>query len=269
MLRQQFDCDAYLHRVGYDEKTAPTVDTLIALHHAQLYTIPFENFDIQLGRTINLESEALFEKLVQRNRGGYCFELNGIFLTALKSLGFDVRALLGRVHTTGTATGRGHQLELITIEGRQWIADVGFGAETPRAPIPLELNQPRIHDGQRIRLVDAGHFGTMLQTEKDDAWIDLYSFDLGHVFPADIEYGNHFTSTHPSSFFVFARVAALPVKNGAVTLFNDTLKTTIAGKERTHKLPEGQAYLNALNGHFGIELDASYDKLRPLPKSAE
>ena len=55
---------------------------------------------------------------------------------ALKSMGFDVRALLGRVHITGTPTGRGHQIELVTIEGKQWIADVGFGADTPRAPIP-------------------------------------------------------------------------------------------------------------------------------------
>lgn len=267
MNKQQFDRDAYLQHVGYVEKTAPTVDTLIALHHAQLYTIPFENFDIQLGRAINLDSEVIFEKLVQKNRGGYCFELNGIFLMALKSMGFDVRALLGRVHITGTPTGRGHQIELITIEGRQWIADVGFGADTPRGPILLELNQSTIHDGQKIRLVDAGHFGIMLQTEKEDEWIDLYSFDLSPVFPADIDQGNHFASTHPSSLFVFARVAALPVEKGVVTLFNNTVKRVIAGNESVQELAEGQAYLDALKNHFGIELDVPYEKLRPLPKT--
>ena len=267
MNQQQFDRDAYLRRIGYDGETAPTVDTLKALHHAQLYTIPFENFDIQLGRGIDLNPETIFEKLVHRRRGGYCFELNGVFLMALKSMGFDVRALLGRVHLTGTPTGRGHQVELITIEGRQWIADVGFGADTPRAPIPLELNHPTTHDGQTVRLIKDDHFGYMLQSLKEEGWIDLYSFDLGYVCPADIDYGNHFTSTHPSSLFVFARVAALPVENGAITLFNNTRKEVVAGKEIAQELPEGQAYLDALKSYFGIELEKPYEQLRSLPES--
>lgn len=266
MNKQQFDQDAYLRRIGCDGKRAPTVDTLKAIHHAQLYTIPFENFDIQLGRGIDLNPETIFEKLVHKRRGGYCFELNGLFLMALKSMGFDTRPLLGRVHITGTPSGRGHQIELITIEGRQWIADVGFGSHTPRAPIPLELNQPQINDGQRIRLVDAGQFSIMLQIEKSDRWINLYSFDLSHVFPADINYGNHYTSTHPNSLFVMARVAALPVENGVVTLFNNTLKKAISRNESVQELTDGQVYLDALKNHFGIELGAPYEKLRPLSK---
>ena len=267
MNKQHFDLDAYLRRIDYDGQTAPTVDTLRALHHAQLYTIPFENFDIQLGRNIDLNPEVIFEKLVHRRRGGYCFELNGLFLMALKSMGFDVRALLGRVHITGTPTGRGHQVELITIEGRQWIADVGFGADTPRVPIPLELNFPTTHDGQTVRLIKDDKFGFILQSLKEEDWIDMYSFDLGYVCPADIAYGNYFTSTHPSSIFVFARVASLPVKNGVVTLLNNTLKRAIAGNERVQELAGSQVYLDALKNHFGIELDASYENLRPLPKS--
>lgn len=261
----QFDRDAYLQRLNFTETISPTVDTLKALHHVQLHTIPFENFDIQLGRGINLEPEALFHKLVHNRRGGYCFELNGLFLMALKAFGFDVRALLGRVHITGTPTGRGHQVELINIQGRQWIADVGFGTDTPRSPIPLELDQPIIHDGQTVRLVNDECFGIMLQALKEDQWIDLYSFDLGHVCPADINYGNHFTSTHLSSVFVFARLAALPVDDGVVTLFNNTLKRMVAGEEETQELAEGQAYLDALKHHFGIDLGVPYEELRPLP----
>ena len=108
----------------------------------------------------------------------------------------------------------------------------------------------------------------MLQTEKDEGWFDLYSFDLGHVCPADIKYGNHYTSTHPDSFFVFARVAALPVEKGVITLVNHTLKKTFAGEDDVQLLAEGQAYLDALKTHFGIELDAPYEELRPLPEDA-
>ena len=259
-----FDLDAYLQRINYTGEIAPTVETLKAIHKAQFYTIPFENFDIQLGRGINLEPEAVFEKLVHKRRGGYCFELNGLFLMALETFGFEVRPLLSRVHITGTPTGRGHQIELVNIQGRQWIADVGFGGETPRIPIPLELNQSTAHDGQQVRLVETEHFGTMLQTLKNNQWIDLYSFDMGYVCQADIEYGNHFTSTHFSSIFTYNRVAALPIEKGAITILNNTLRKTIAGKEKVQVLAEGQAYIDALKIHFGIELEEPYENLRPL-----
>jgi len=262
-----FDRKAYLRRINYAGDTTATWETLKALHHAQLNNMPFENFDIHLGRGVDLSPGAIFKKLVHHSRGGYCFELNGLFLMALKAFGFEVRPLLARVHVTGTPSGRGHQIELVTIDGEQWVADVGFGGDTPRKPIPLELNQPIHHDEQIVRLVDAGDFGIMLQTEKDDKWIDLYSFELSHVFPADIEYGNHYTSTHPNSLFVFARIAALPVEKGVVTLFNNTLKKIVAGNENVQEIAIGSAYLDVLKTEFGIELDAPYEKLRPLPKS--
>ncbi len=266
MTAFEFDRNAYLQRINYSGAIVPTVSALKALHQAQLYTIPFENFDIQLGRGISIAPGAIFDKLVHKMRGGYCFELNGLFLMALNALGFDVRPLLARVHITGTPTGRGHQIELVTLEGEQWIADVGFGASTPRTPIPLAMDRPTNHDGQTVRLVNSDLWGIILQELIDDDWMDLYSFDLSHVCQADIEYGNHFTSTHPSSVFVFARVAALPVEQGVLTLFNNTFKRSISGKDEAVELEEGQPYIDALKSHFGIELDAPYERLRPLPE---
>ena len=264
MATFEFDRDAYLRRINYAGETTPTLSTLQALHHAQLYTIPFENFDIQLGRGIDLAPGAIFDKLVRRMRGGYCFELNGLFLMALQAFGFDVRPLLGRVHITGRPSGRGHQIEMVTIGGTQWIADVGFGAGTPRTPIPLRFDHPTSHEGQTVRLVDSNPWGIMLQALTNDQWMDLYSFDLGHVCQADIDYGNHFTSTHPSSLFVLARVAALPVERGVLTLFDTSFKRSIAGRDEEVALEEGPSYLDALRTYFGIELHAAYDELRPL-----
>ena len=143
-------------------------------------------------------------------------------------IGFDVRALLARVHITGIPSGREHQLELINIDGRLWIADVGFGTDTPRSPIPLNFDQQTDHDRQTTRFVKDDRFGIILQSFREEGWIDLYSFDLGYVCPSDIELGNYYTSTNPSSLFVFARVAALPIENGVVTLFNYVLKKVLA-----------------------------------------
>ena len=258
MSQYKFDCDAYLQRIKYSHQIYPTEKDLKDLHRAQFYTIPFENFDILLGRGVNLEPGQLFNKLVHKRRGGYCFELNGLFLMALRAFGFDACPLLGRVHITGTPSGRGHQLTLITIQGKQWIADVGFGSDTPRTPIALDQRRPVIHDGQKFRLINTTNFGFMAQTFKGGHWENLYSFDLGYVCPADIKYGNHFTSTHPDALFTNARLAALPVQNGGYTLFNNTLKITIGEKETIQELAEGQPYLDALKTYFGIELDAPY-----------
>ncbi len=261
----KFDSEAYLNRINFSGAMDLSVDSLARLHHAQFYAIPFENFDILLGRGIDLDPRVVFNKLVRKKRGGYCFELNGLFLQALKALGFKARALLARVHVTGTPSGRGHQLALICIEGRDWLADVGFGGNSPRSPVPMELDCPVTHEGRTVRLTDGGNFGTMLQTLEAGAWKDLYSFDLGHVFPADIAYGNHYTATSPHSFFTFSRVGARSVPGGEITLLDRTLKITANGRQEVLTLPDSPAYLDAVNTHLGIEIDAPYHQLKPLP----
>jgi N-hydroxyarylamine O-acetyltransferase len=261
---RNFDLEAYLQRIRFCGPTDVSLDTLARLHHAHFHTIPFENFDILLGRGIDLEPQAVFNKLVRKKRGGYCFELNGLFLQALLALGFKARALMARVHLTGTPSGRGHQLELVSIDDRDWLVDVGFGMNSPRGPIPMEWGRPATMGGRTIRLTDGGPFGTMFQTLEEGEWKDLYSFDLEYVFPADITYGNHYTSTHPDTFFTYSRVAGLPFPEGGITLLDRTLKITTNGNEEVQTLPDSPAYLDALKKHFSIEIDASYDDLRPL-----
>jgi N-hydroxyarylamine O-acetyltransferase len=265
MNGHRFDLEAYLRRIDFSGPADVSPDTLGRLHYAHFHNIPFENFDILLGRGIDLAPQAIFEKLVLKKRGGYCFELNGLFLQALQALGFKARALLARVHITGTPSGRGHQLELVSIDGRDWVADVGFGGNSPRRPIPLELDNPVSMEGQTIRLADGGAFGVMLQAFKNGEWQDLYSFDLGLVVPADIAYGNHYTSTHPDTFFTSFRVAMRPIPGGEIRLLNRTLRIVANGKEDVLTLRDDPTYLNAVKTHFGIELDAEYEDLKPMP----
>lgn len=268
MKNTAFEPDSYLARINHSERVQLSETGLAALHRAQVCTIPFENFDILLGRGISLEHANIFEKLVHRARGGYCFELNGLFLMALQSFGFEVRPILARVHRSGTPMGRGHQISLVRLQGREWIADVGFGS--PHLPFPLffEINHVATHNGESFRLIEAEPYGIMLQTLQKDCWQDLYSFDLQHVCPGDILYGNHYTSTHPDSFFTFSRVAALATPSGRITLFNRTLRQFSAGTEQVQELMEGQMYLKALKKYFGIDLDVPYEALPPiLPKN--
>jgi N-hydroxyarylamine O-acetyltransferase len=264
-----FSPDAYLERVRLSAPPKPDENGLETLHRAQAYAIPFENFDILLGRGISLEPAALVDKLVRHRRGGYCFELNSLLLLALEAFGFKARPLLARVHTAGTPTGRGHMLLEVTLKRRRWIADVGFGGPGLRAPIPLAIGRRVRQDGNGFRLIESKPFGTMLQRREDGRWQDLYSFDLGHVVPPDIAYGNHFTSTHPSSFFTFTRVAALPLPEGRITLQNRSLWIRGPHIQTAIEIDEGPGYLAALRKHFGIDLGVPHEALKPLAPTGQ
>lgn len=263
----KFDCDAYLDRIGIQGPIAISEENLELLHRAQAYTIPFENFDILLGRGIDLSLERLFRKIILQPRGGYCFELNGLFLYLLQSLGYQAIPLLARVHTRGEPSGRHHQLSLVTINGREWIADVGFGANSLRAPIPFEPGRIARQDGFEFRLIESPPFGSMLQIFEAGLWQNLYSFDLEHVCAADIESGNHFTSTSPKSFFTWSRVAALPNQSGRVSLNDFNLTVVADGRVTRTELEPGDGYLDRIKECFGIELDEPYAALKPVKQS--
>ncbi len=211
--------------------------------------------------------DALTRKLIQSPRGGYCFELNGLMLAVLKAEGFSVRPLLARVHITGEPTGRGHQISLVNVEGHDWIVDVGVGRFCPRSPILFEHHVETTHLGTPYRIVPH-ELGHMLQLQMKENWQDLYSFDLTPVLDADIDYGNHYTSTHPSSIFTQMRVAVLGHQDGQTIVFNDNL-TKVRG-ERTDRqvLPDDDRYLEILFEETGIFLDAPYEQLPPLFKQA-
>lgn len=259
-----FNKEEYLKRINFNGEVSTDFQFLKSLHRAQHTCIPFENLDIWLGRSIHLDPESIFEKLVRRRRGGYCFELNGLLLMALKAFGFDARPLLGRVHVSGEPTGRSHQVSLVTIKDEKWIVDLGFGAESPPVPIPLVPYQAVSFENQTYRLIESELFGFMLQNKSDAAWKNLYSFDLSHVVDMDIKYGNYYTSTHPDSFFKIARIAALPVKNGLLTLYNFRIKKIINGKEEVILLNDDSSYLSTLEKEFGMKIDAEYKELKPL-----
>lgn len=257
--------ERYLARVGLDRRPATAEGGLHELHRAQLMTIPFENFEIQLGRPVRLGQDDLVDKLVDHRRGGYCFELNGLMLMALHSLGFTARPLLGRVHLREPAGGRTHQVNLVEVGARRWIVDVGFGgAAGPRVPLPLEVDRVTEGPGWAFRLVEREPWGLMMQSRLEDTWRDAYSFDLGHSILADFVVANHYTSTSPASHFVTSRIASLPLADGRVSLADFTVTTHSGPGQSTRELAPGPGYVMALERLFGIELGATYDELRPL-----
>jgi N-hydroxyarylamine O-acetyltransferase len=256
----------YLERIGLTERPKADEEGLKRAHAAQAFSIPFENLDIHLGRIISLRDEDLAAKLIYRKRGGYCFELNGIFCLALKAMGFNVRPVLARVLYGRRVPGaRTHEVLIVTIAGRKWLADVGFGGPGVRLPLPITPDQIEEQCGERYRLQQDPMLGRILRKESRNAVLDLYSFDERELtMDMDIDMANHFTATWPDSIFRLHRMCALPKPWGRVTLEDMQLTIHRDGQSTSRILPPGPSYMDAIAQNFGISLTEVYEDLAPL-----
>jgi N-hydroxyarylamine O-acetyltransferase len=198
------DLDAYFLRIGYAGGHAPTLDTLRRINALHAQAIAFENLDPLLKWPVALDARSLEQKLVRNGRGGYCYEHNLLFSHVLKSLGFKVKELAGRVVwqlAEDAVTPRTHVVLHVEIDGQTYIVDVGFGSCTLTSPLRLETNVAQATPHGAFRLIEAGE-DFVMQVRIRDQWIALYRFDLREQFLPDHEVGNWYTSTHPNSRFV-------------------------------------------------------------------
>jgi N-hydroxyarylamine O-acetyltransferase len=261
-----FPLPRYLERIGLKTVPHPDEEGLKQVHAAQAFSIPFENLDIHLGRVISLKPEDLVAKLIYGQRGGYCFELNGIFGLALKALGFSVRPLLARVLYRRTDPGaRTHQVLIVMISGRKWLADIGFGGPGLRLPLLMIAGGVEEQYGERYRLRQDPDYGMVLQKETKNTFIDLYAFNEREVtLDVDIDMANHFTATWPTSIFRLHRMCSMPHPWGRVTLDDMELTIYRDGQSNRQILPPGPSYMDAIARHFRISINAAYEDFAPL-----
>lgn len=219
------DLDAYFERIGYTGARTPTLETLRELHLRHAESIPFENLNPLLKRPVNLDAESLQQKLIRERRGGYCYELNGLFALALDALGFRLTRLGARVVYLGDVNAfppRTHMLLRVDLGDESWIADVGFGGMVLTSPIRLaiDIEQETPHEPFRIvRWRDE----YLMEAKVCEAWVPLYRFTLQEQASSDYELGNWYVSTHPSSLFVNFLVASRPAPGVRYALRNNEL----------------------------------------------
>jgi len=248
------DISAYLRRIDYCGPTPrPTPQTLQALHTAHMLTVPFENLDIP-HHPIILDEAALFDKIVTRRRGGFCYELNGLFAALLRELGFDVTLLSARVARANGDFGPDfdHLTLLIALEQR-WLADVGFG-DSFRAP--LRLDEPgEQHEGARsYRLTHEDQRWLMLQRDAGADWEPQYAFTLEPRRHADFADMCHYHQTAPESSFTQRRICSRATEAGRVTLSDMKLIVTTQSERQERTLADQAEYAAALRQYFGIDL---------------
>lgn len=243
------DVEAYFRRIDYRGAVRPSSETLRDLHLAHLHTVPFENLDIHFGRPIVLDEDALFEKIVRRRRGGFCYELNGLFSALLRELGFRVTRLSAGVLDGGSyGPDFDHMTLLVELEQR-YLADVGFG-DAFWEPLRLDDPQEQIQRGRRFRLSHDGRVGTML-FEHTTGVADGYRFSLHPRGFAEYESMCRFHQTSPESTFTQRRVCSKATPTGRITLRDTRLIVTEHGERREGLLSEDE-WVQALERDFGI-----------------
>lgn len=250
--------DRYLNRIGVPIRRPPSLAYLAELQRQHLLHVPFENLSVMRKEPIVLDEGLLYAKIVDRGRGGFCYELNGAFGWLLRRLGFDVtRAAAGVYHAGRQAFGStfDHMALLVRMDGERHLVDVGFG-ESARAPIPLPDGHGEDVSG-RYRLVSVAGEGAgtfVLQKEDDDgAWLSQYRFTDRPRLMADYADRCAFLATSPDSSFTQGVVCSIATPDGRISLSTNTLTITRHGRKEQRPI-EDRAALNAyLRHYFGLQ----------------
>lgn len=223
----------YLQRLGFETPPRPTLDTLRLLQLRHTGVFPFENLATITGAPVLIDLPSIEAKILVGGRGGYCYELNNLFFALLLELGFDARAISGRVvmnQPEGSWTARTHRLSLVTIDGVRYITDVGFGGMVPTAPLLLdtEAEQATPHEPYRIEQQADGY---MLRANVAGEWRSMYLFDLQRQEDIDYTIGNWYVSTHPESPFTQRLMVARTGEGWRKTLNNGSFAVHRIGAE--------------------------------------
>lgn len=249
--------NAYLKRINYKGLLTLSAETLRALQVAHLLSVPFENLSIHAGEPIVLEDEALFKKIVERRRGGFCYEANGLFAALLRALGFQVSMLSAEV---ANAEGRfsqpfDHMALMVTLDER-WLVDVGFG-DSFLEPLRLEERGEQRQGRRAFQIVPRDARYILMRRDDGDEWKPEYRFDLRSYEYADYEEMCRYHQTSPESHFTKARICSLATRSGRVTLSEMRLiKTWEDGARQERMLRSEDEYARVLKEHFGVRMSA-------------
>jgi N-hydroxyarylamine O-acetyltransferase len=249
--------EAYRARVGGVAASETSLATLIAVHEAHLLTVPFENLDIHLGREIVLDLDRLYDKIVTRRRGGFCYELNGLFASLLAGLGFDLDLLSARVADDAGVLGPeyDHMALLVRCEGKRWLADVGFG-DSFRTPVDLDDPSPQRGGdplGRAWSVRDDGDELVLLQHEASGSSRTAYAFTLEPRALREYEPMCVHQQTSPDSHFTRRRICSRATPEGRVSLADDRLIVTTREGRTERQVAENERAAVLLR-EFGVAL---------------
>ncbi|UQZ81363.1 Arylamine N-acetyltransferase [Paenibacillus konkukensis] len=247
----------YLERIQYDGPLDGSVAVLERLQECHLHTVPYENFDIIRRKPLSLEIPRLLEKIVNRKRGGYCFELNALFGWLLRELGYPVTDFMARFwrDEPNPPPKRRHQVLKIEAEGQSYLCDVGVGGIVPRRPIRMTERLVHEQGDETYRLEKDPYYGWVLCELRHGEWRWLYSFTEEPQLPKDFIMATYWCENAADSIFTLQPMAAIRTNEGRRTLAGQEFRVFTADGVHTMTPQTEEEYQSALRSCFGIRLD--------------
>lgn len=257
------DTAKYLERIGFDDQVKVDIDCLNSLiWHHQCY-VPFEDLSsAMLDEKVSLDTEVLYDKVVNRKRGGFCFELNGLFMMLLRDLGFDAYSVMCRVESRREElTPVMHRGILVFLDGKRYFCDVGFGG--PMAPFAVELSEEKqtyknetywceeIFSGWHMIYRGKGKgYGEDGSNEAERQTVVMFS--ESPFLNADFKYHCNQCANSPDSGFRKMRMCNKRTEEGYVSLMGNKF-TEVSNAGKTEKEVEEKDIPKLLKEYFGIE----------------
>lgn len=243
----------YLKRIGYEGEVRLDYATLAKLQLRHVHTVPYENLDIINKKSISLHIPDIYEKIVVNKRGGYCFELNGLFGWLLSEIGFDVTHFMGRFlkETPGIPT-RGHRVLRIRLDGTEYLCDVGVGGPVPFIPIQLIVGQENKMRNENYRLKKDSFLGWVLEEMHNEKWRNLYSFTEEKQLDIDFIMPSFYYEHSETSMFNKTAMVAIRTQNGRYSLDDMEFKAFTNDGVITKVPASNDEYDRLLKEYFGI-----------------
>jgi len=244
----------YFERIKYEGLIDTTFGVLSKLQELHLMNVPFENLDIQ--NNIKIDFDNLFNKIVVCKRGGFCYELNGLFYQLLKEIGFTAKMVSARVYTSKKSYSAefDHMALIISIKDDHYLVDVGFGEF---AFSPLEIERGKETDDLRgifkIELFD-DNYNVVKKKNAEGEFIPEYIFSEKERQIEEFYSMCYYHQTSSESHFTQKRICSLPTQNGRITLTGNTLKITEKEIVTERQLNNQQEVQQVLSNYFGIKL---------------
>lgn len=241
----------YLLRIGIILKVRPDYETLRLLQNSHMFTVPLENMNIKQSRRISLQLDDIYRKVVTKNRGGYCYELNGLFQWLLVSLGYDSAILSGRVPTEENDFRPEFDHMLLKEKlNEEYIADMGFG-DSSRNPVPLSGEFVEDISG-RYRALRINGKEMCPQRDTEGSWITQYKFTTAPRRMENFEEMNTYQQTSPKSHFTRSLICSMATASGRVTLSGNRLVITDGAIRREKTVETGGELYSILAEYFGM-----------------
>jgi N-hydroxyarylamine O-acetyltransferase len=245
------DPDRYLERIGWRARPEPTLEALAGLQRAHLHQVPFEALDPLLGNPVTVEPADAYRKVVDEARGGYCFELNGLFAWLLEELGFEVTLLAARpiFNDGGLAPPFAHLALLVDLE-RRWLVDVGFGFPFIVAPLDIDERAEQAQDAMTYRVREDGEALVVEQLEIEGS--NAYRFTLEPQSLASFREVCQTFSTSPSASFVRHGPVTKAFEDGWLRLTRTRITGERGGAEIDEAFADEAQWRESLRTRFGL-----------------